>query len=291
MPQPQALFSNNVGEVQMAFDVSAALDEIIVLHAGVATTLLEEFPDAFGVWFNIQPTSSSALPRKNGPARQPREYGNPLFEDRATELLNEIAPRMKAIMRDAWSLYIEEKDVSVTAQRERMELREGTKECVRVLGAFSGGGGAVAVRREMLATADRILADLPTELHLLGMVEDPSLVDTIREAGAKGLQFGMDHLIEQGFILNHGMINTDLLRKWAVTFPAHSDSFEVSYSNPVCRLIASTDPSRITLYAAAGTAGDLAASNENIREYDVIEGFNLEHMPTPSAGRPAGPGL
>ena len=39
----------------------------------------------------------------------------------------------------------------------------------------------------MLATADWILADVPTELHVLGMVKDPSLVDTIREAGAKGL--------------------------------------------------------------------------------------------------------
>ncbi|MCZ7861525.1 hypothetical protein O9X98_08945 [Agrobacterium salinitolerans] len=275
----------------MAFDVSAALDEVIVLHAGVATTLLEEFPDAFGVWFNIHPLSSSALPRKNGPTGQPREYGNPLFEARATELLNEIAPRMKAIMRDAWSLYIEEKDVSVTAQRERMELPEGTKECVRVLGAFSVGGGAVAVMREMLATADRILADLPTELHVIGMVKDPSLVDSIREAGAKGLQSGMDHLIEQGFILNHGMIDTDPLRKWAASFPAHSDSFEVSYSNPVCRLIANTDPSRVTLYVASGAVGDLAASYENVREYDTIEGFNLEHRAAPAAGRPAGPGF
>lgn len=275
----------------MDFDLSAALDEIIILHAGVATTLLEEFPDAFGVWFNIQANSSSALPRRNGPAGQQREYGNHLFEGRAEELLSEIAPRMKAIMRDAWYLSIEEKDLTVSAQRERMELQDGTKECVRVLGAFSGGGGAIVARREMLATADRVLADTPTELHVFGMIKDPSLVESVREASAAGLQSGMDHLIDRGLILNHGMIKADPLRKWADSFPAHSDSFELSYSNPVCRLIAKTDPSRVTLYAVAGTVGDLADNYENVREYDAAEGFNFDPRPTPASSRVDGPGL
>ena len=261
----------------MDINLASVLDEIIVLHSGVATKLLNEFPKAFGATFMLDSDPAFAFAKADVPNGYAPEYGDEEFQTRSEELLREIAPRMREIMESVSPIGVKLRELSVSAQRERFERQQVPKDLVRIVGAFSGGVGAVVVRRDMLATGDRVLGISAAEFHVLGIVEDKAAIPSIEEAGSKGLLAGLDHLSDSGLLLNHPFIETAPLQKWAEHFPVQSETCVVKYEAPVCRLIAKSDQPKVILYGVSGTFEDPNnVADENIREYDPVRGFDIE---------------
>ncbi len=272
----------------MDINLATVLDEIIVLHSGVATKLLNEFPDAFGATFMLDSDPAFAFAKADVPSGYAPEYRDEEFQTRSAELLREIAPRMHEIMESVTPIGIKLRDLSVNAQRGRFDSEEPVKEFVHIVGAFSGGVGAVVVRRAMLATNDRVLGMSAAEFHIIGIVEDRAAIPAIEEAASKGLRSGLDHLSGCGLLLNHPFIDVALLHEWADHFPVQTDACAVRLEGPVCRLIAKSEQPWVALYVVSGTFEDLDKDdNDNIKEYDPVRGFDIERHRTAIPGSDA----
>lgn len=266
----------------MQSNLAAVIDEIIVLHAGVAITLLNEFPDAFGATFKLDAVPPCALARADVPQGYAAEYGDTAFERRSEELLGVVAPRMQEIADGVASLGISLRDFTVAAKRSPAGLAQ---DCVTVLGAISGGLGSVILRREMLATKDCVLCVSPAEFHVVGIVEDPDHVPVIEEAGKSGLLAGLDHLIETNLILNNS--ETSHLRDWVDHFSVVQGACKGTYVNPVFRFIAESSHNTNVLYVAHELFAQVE-QGPNIVPYDPERGFDGSTVIVPTVPKSFG---
>jgi hypothetical protein len=263
----------------MEINLTEVLDELIVLHAGVATTLLGEFPKAFGATFFLRAHDSTALPKRDVQAGQVSEYGDSNFERRSEELLREIAPRVREILKEVAPLGLGMEELTIGAKRQRIDDKIAV---VNIVGAFSAGVGSVLVRRNMLAAHGRVLADTPTECHVVGMVEDKAAVPAIEEAAGKGIRSGLDHLIGTNLLLsNFG--NMAPLKKLVDSFQGQPEC-EVRYGAPICRLVSKAVQPAVTMFLTSESYETMHVPTDEtgqiIREYDPVRGFDLDPSPT-----------
>ena len=265
----------------MENNLASAIDEIIVLHANIACTLLKEFPKAHGIMFNLDGEPAGALPRKDVPPGYAAEYGHVKFERRAERLLRATTPRLTEIVESLKSLNISLRDVFVSAKR--FPVGAG-KEGAMITGAITGGLGAVFARREMLALNSRILAIAPGEFHVVGIVEDAALVPAVEEAGKGGVVAGMDHLIERGLLLNCKDRKTEHLRRWAEDFALDPESVETSYGSPIFRFVAESSHNLNVLYVPAVDFARLDKGDGAVVVFDPERGFDVEAA-TPAVSR------
>lgn len=270
----------------MEINLTEVLDELIVLHAGVATTLLSEFPTAFGITFFLRDNGSTALPKRDVPAGHVSEYGDPNFERRSEELLREIVPRVRELLNEVAPLGLGMDELTVGAKRQ---LINDQIAVVNVVGAFSVGVGSVMVRRNMLAAHGRVLADTPTECHIVGMVEDKSAVPAIEEAARKGIRSGLDHLIEANVLLTK-FGNVGQLRKLVDSFQGQPEC-EVRYGAPILRLVSKAVQPAVTMFLTSETYEAMRVPNDEtgtiIREYHPIMGFDVTPMAAAVTAAPA----
>jgi hypothetical protein len=257
-------------------NLASSIDELIVLHAGVATTLLREFPKADGIWFNLDGEPAGALPKKNVPPGHVAEYGDAKFERRAAKLLRDTTPRLLEIVSSLGELGITLRDAFVSAKRFPMG---GDKEGAMVTGAFTGGSGAVFARREMLAFNDRVLAVAPAEFHVVGIVEDASLVPAIQEAGKGGLISGLEHLINKGLLLNGKRRESGHFKNWAEAFSMFDEAPEGTYTTPVFRFVGESTHNLDILYVPHGDVARLDKGDGNVIAFDPVRGFDLNQTP------------
>lgn len=266
----------------METNLASAIDELIVLHAGVATALLKEFPKADGIWFNLDGEPAGALPRKNVPPGYAGEYGDAKFERKAAKLLSATTPRLLEIVASLEEHKISLRDAFFSAKRFSVG---GGKEGAMVTGGFTGGAGAVFARREMLALNNRVLAVAPAEFHVVGIVDDATLVPAIQEAGKSGLISGLEHLIENGLLLNCDARESGHFRGWAEAFPMEDGAPEGAYTAPVFRFVAESTHNLDVLYVAPEDVARLDKGDGKVIGFDAIRGFDL----APSAPGPQRP--
>nr|WP_250808419.1 hypothetical protein [Neorhizobium tomejilense] len=264
----------------MGTNLIDVLDEIIVLHARIATEILNEFPDVFGLRFLLDANPPFAFAVSDVPQDYAPEYTHRGVESKSRELLASIAPRIEQIVASTAPIGVRLRDFFVTAERAKLD-GENLKNSLHVNGAISGGLGAVVVRRSMLASNDRVVAYQPAEFHALAIAEDPADVPLIREAGNSGLRAGMKHVIDRGLFLNRPYNDAPMLLNWTDHFPAQSDTCEMVYDKPVCRLIAKSDHHKVVLYVPAGSLEGV--TSEGIVEYDAARGFDIERHSAPAA--------
>jgi hypothetical protein len=266
----------------MEINLATVLDEVIVLHTGVATKLLKEFPDAFGATFMLDAEPAFALPKHDVPPEYASEYGDQKFEERSKELMVALAPRMLEIVASVAPLGITLRDFSFSAQRADYPGVDQLKEAVDVLGAISGGLGAVRVLRAMLAANDRILVFSPSEFHVLGIVDDVSALPAIHEASSRDLLAALDHLADTKLLLNAGSADVAALRGWVSHFPGKPGPCEIRSESPVCRLVSKSDQRKVALYVEKGDIMDLDTSDGNMIIFDPERGFDTG--PSATAG-------
>lgn len=268
----------------MELNLATILDEVIVLHAGVASTLLKEFPNAFGATFMLDAEPAFALAKAEVPPGYAPEYGDEKFEDRSRELLGGVASRMQEIVESVASLGITLRDFSFAAQRAEYEGVDALKDAIDVTGAISGGVGAVHIRRDMLAANDRVLGFTAAEFHVIGIVEDPAALPAIQDACGDGLLAGMDHLVDAKLLLNAPFIQTAPLRNWVGHFPVKPGPCEVRSQSSVCRLVAKSEQRPIVLYVSDDDFDGLDGAN--FIAFNRERGFDLSPRPA-SAVTPA----
>lgn len=257
----------------MEINLVDAVDELIVLHAGIAATLLKEFPKAYGVTFNLDGEPVGAYPRADVPSGYASGYSHAKFERRAEKLLRATTPRLLEIVDSLAPLGIRLRDVVVSATRLSADI---APEGVVVTGAFSGGLGAAAVRREMLATKGRVLGFAAAEFHLIGIVEDRALVPAIDEAGKDGLLSGLNHLIQNNLVLNCDVTQAARFRDWLDCFPGNPETCG-TYGLPVYRFIAKSNHHEQVLYVTSDTYENLDIGDANVIPFDPERGFDIAH--------------
>jgi hypothetical protein len=263
----------------MEINLTSVLDEVIVLHAGVASTLLKEFPNAFGATFMLDAKPAFAFAKADVPSGYAPEYGDEAFESRSKELLSVIAPRMQEIVESVSSLGIKLRDFSFGAARADYKGVDSLKDAVNVTGAISGGVGAVLIRRDMLAANDRVLGITPAEFHVIGIVEDLSALPAIQEACKNGLLAGMDHFIDTKLLLNVPFIDTSPIREWFSHFPAKAGPCEIRSQSPVCRLVSKSEHRPFVLYISGDDFEALDGADQKFVAFDRERGFDLAPHP------------
>ncbi|MBY3433605.1 hypothetical protein HFN89_05530 [Rhizobium laguerreae] len=256
----------------MKINLVAAVDELIVLHAGIAATLLKEFPKTYGITFNLDGEPAGAYPRADVPPGYASGYSHAKFERRAEKLLRATTPRLLEIVDSLAPLGIRLRDVVVAATRLSADI---APDGVVVTGAFSGGLGAAAVRREMLATKGRVLGLAAAEFHLIGIVEDRALVPAIDEAGKDGLLSGLNHLIQTNLVLNCDATQASCFRDWLDCFPGNPENCEGTYGLPIYRFIAKSNHNEQVLYVTSETYESLDIGDANVIPFDPERGFDI----------------
>lgn len=260
------------------------LDEIIVLHADVASSLLKKFPKAFGVSFVLDREKLTAYPTEDVPAGHADGYSHAAFERKAEELLAPIAPRLREVMAELAPLSITPRDFFLKATRMKYENFLKDKGALRMTAAVSGGLGSVFVRRSAINVKARVLCDTPPEFHVVGLVDDHSALPGVEAAAAGGLRSYLNHLDEGKLLLNHGYVPASTLSMWVDHFP-QVEANEFQHDGPICRLIATTSLDDVAMYFPVGLA-DQDNKDIGVVEYDPVHGFNVAHAPVPSAPRP-----
>jgi hypothetical protein len=263
-------------------DIQILLDEIIVLHSGIAVELLKSFPDAHGVHFLLDNEPASAFPRADLPPEYASEYGDDKFEARAKELLGEIEPRMEEICRELATVGITRRDLSVDAEKSEYRKTVGKlAEAVDIFGAIGGGLGSVIIKREMLAVNGKALAISPTFINLVSVVEDQTKVADIERAANIDLTSALKYLIENKLLISQAVPSRGDVKKnaqllnWLKHLPHQSGECDFKYEGSVCRVIQTSDQRETVLYVPIS---DIDDPESKFIEFDPKRGFDIDDL-------------
>jgi hypothetical protein len=265
----------------MRHNLITALDELAVLHARIAHQLLEEFRGAYGIQFVIDINPMSAYALADVPPGYADGYTDKALESRATHLLCDISARVAEVMASFPAAGITARDFSVSARRTGLDGDlEGS---IGMSSAVTGGLGAVFARRHAISLGERVICHEPVEFHVVGIVDDPAKVAGIEDAGNRGLEAGLRHLISDGLLLNQDTRRSAKLLEWLTLFPEAEGACHFSYASPVARLIGRSRHRAIQLYAPTGSG---MVPHDNIVEYDRGNGFSAVTLSDAVPSRP-----
>ncbi|TLX16116.1 hypothetical protein [Rhizobium sp. MHM7A] len=272
------------------FSLPQVLDEILVLHSTIATRLLNDFPDAYGVTFTLTNERSYAMPRMDVPEGYADGYREPKLEALAKDLMDEIAPRMGELYGLMSPIFGKTDTVFLSAVRNTKKNGLEAMGGIEILGSIVGGLGAQSIRRQIVASEDRIFALSKTRFELTGIIEDPSAVKRIQDCTAKGFAATWDALESEKLFVNSLVARkaeVSRLRKWLNHFPKPSGDLKFRMDEQVCHVSTSSGERRAFL---AVKTDDVLASDHKAKTvndagievlvFDPIRGFAQDEQPT-----------
>lgn len=249
------------------------VDELILLHAGVSTALLAQFPKAYGVSYFIDQTPAKAIPTMDVPPGYADGYADKKFERKAEELLEAITPRVRELAESVEAYGIRLRDFSVKASRC---ARGGKRDDAAIVsGAISGSLGGAFIIREMLATKNAVLALEPAILRLTGIVEDVTKMPALKEASERGLRAVAETMLAQKTILNHVESTAPSFMTWFDHFPVADNACEHTFQHPVAKFTSESNHRPETLFATPQTVDRLGDSGGRVVLFDAERGFDL----------------
>lgn len=265
------------------------LDEILILHAGIATRLLNDFPDAYGVSLTISRGRSYATATLDVPERYTDGYREPGLETLAADLMNEIEPRMSELHKTISTLLGAQEPIFLNAIRNSEKNGLQSMGGIEMWGSIVGGIGSQSVRRQVVMSEDRIIAISATRLTLTGIIEDEDVAEKIRSAASEGITAAWDAMQNEKLFLNrHVAKKSEIsrLRKWLSHFPNADVKFRLK--GQVCD-VAAFSKDRVSFLAIknddvlADSAKEKTAENSRLEVlvYDPICGLGENAVATP----------
>lgn len=265
------------------FSLPHLLDEILILHSTIATRLLNDFPDAYGVTFTLTNERSYAMPRMDVPEGYADGYREPKLEALAKELMNEIAPRMSELFEIMSPIFHKTDTVFLSAVRNTRKNGLAAMGGIEILGSIVGGLGAQSIRRQIVASEDRVFGLSKARFELTGIIEDPTAVKRIQDCTARGFAATWDALETEKLFVNSLVTRkaeVSRLRKWLSHFPKPNDDVKFRMDEQVCHVSTSSGERRAFL--AVKTDDVLASDHEaksvngagiEVLVFDPVRGF------------------
>lgn len=233
--------------------LSKALDEVIILHGGVAETLLNEFPETNGASFHFG-GRPGAHPRMKVPKGYIDTYSDPVFEARAADLMSKLSSKMEQFNELLSSVKDRTSALHMSAIRHYVKGTDQTASGAMTVGAISGGLGSIFIKRTVLAGNGRVIAAGPMEFGYRAITESDEAQKALARAAKLGPAAVMDHLIETNQML-HSKVAKEReikgLRKWLAHFDAHAgeamidhdiSTSEISYASERQRFYLAVQP-------------------------------------------------
>lgn len=272
------------------FSLPQVLDEILILHSTIATRLLNDFADAYGVTFTLTKERSYAMPRMDVPEGYADGYREPKLEALAKDLMDEIAPRMSELYGLMSPIFGKTDTVFLSAVRNTKKNGLEAMGGIEILGSIVGGLGAQSIRRQIVASEDRIFALSKARFELTGIIEDPSAVKHIQGCTANGFAATWDALENEKLFVNSLVAKkaeVSRLRKWLSYFPKPSDDVKFRMDEQVCHVSTSSAERRAFLAVKSDDvlAADQEAKSVNdagieVLVFDPVRGFAQDEPQT-----------
>jgi hypothetical protein len=272
------------------FSLPHILDEIMILHSSIATRLLSDFADAYGVTFTLTKERSYVLARMDAPEGYADGYREPKLEALAKDMMSGFAPRMGELYDLMSSVFGKTDTVFLSAVRNTKKNGLEAMGGIEILGSIVGGIGAQSVRRQMVASEDRIFALSKARFELTGIIKDASAVERIQDSTANGFGATWDALETEKLFLNSLVAKkaeVSRLRKWLNHFPKPSDDVKFRMEDSVCHISTSSGERRNFL--AVKSDDVLAADHEakgvnnagiEVLVFDPVRGFAQDEQQT-----------
>jgi len=258
------------------------LDEMLILHSSIATRLLNEFPDAYGVSFTLSPERSYAMARMDVPEGYVDGYREPGLEALANELMDEIAPRMSELYGMISALVSKTDSIFISSLRN-------TEGGILLKGSIIGGIRAQSISREVYADEGHIMAFSATRFQLTAIIEDAEIAEHIKTSTGGDFLDTWDALESGKFFLNSfnaKKSEVSRLRKWLSHFPSPHSTVNFRRDDQVFRASVTSDIRRTFL--AVKIDDELASESriEAIRSigmevllFDPVRGLAQDESP------------
>jgi hypothetical protein len=265
------------------------LDEILILHASIATRLLNEYPDAYGVALTLSRERSYAMAKMDVPEGYADGYREPGLEKLATELLEEISPRMNELYDTLSPAVSKKENIYLSAYRNDEKKVRKKMGGIELSGSIVGAIGSQAIQRQIMFSKDRIMAFNATRFKLTGIIRDTDTASKIEAAAEKGIAAAWEAMHEEKVFLNSAFpkkLEIVRMRRWLEHFPNPAAKAKFQLKEQVCQI---TTISQDRMFLLAVKSDDPIADPAQIKSieesgmevfvFDPVTGFKHEEAP------------
>lgn len=262
------------------------IDEATLLHGSIAQTLLEEFPDAFGVTFFPRSERPKALPCMDVPDGYVDAYSDLAFEARSVELLALVADQMAELQERGRKLLDFTDRFFVKATRRNDDSSDGARVRSQIVGGVSDGTGALCIRRVLLGNGQSFCTAIPIEVQMTAIVEDGGLKPMIESAANDGFAVAAEHLHSSGLLLSSRFKPKSFAATmaWTKHVAELGTTAHLTFEDKVCRVCAYSGHRRTHIFwpeDIGDDAGPLAGKVTTFRPVFVNLGAAAPETPAP----------